>query len=77
MKTTLLTLKTAVIVSSLCQKAQENAQTHHFSFSEHPANMSSDWKNNQTAEKCTVSVSGLGNEEQIHEVIAALCSATK
>lgn len=73
MKTTLLTLKTAVIVSSLCQKAQEKAQTHHFSFSEHPANMSSDWKNNQTAEKCTV----LGNEEQIHEVIVALCSATK
>lgn len=32
LKTTPLTLKTAVIGSSLCQEEQEKAQTHHFSF---------------------------------------------
>lgn len=69
LKTTPLTLKTAVIGSSLCQKAREKAQTHHFSFSMHSANMSSSWKSIKTVQKCFVSVSVWRNEEQIHQLI--------
>lgn len=77
LKTTLLTLKTAVIGSSFCQKAREKAQTHHFSFSVHSANMSSPWKIIKTAQKCSVSASVWRNEEQIHELIVPLCFDAK
>lgn len=71
LKTTLLTLKTAVIGSGLCQKAWKKAQTHHFSvFSPiHSANMSSCWKSSKLLNNALF----VNNEEHVHELIVALC----
>lgn len=77
LKTTLLTLKTAVIGSGLCQKAWRKAQTHHFSvffppYIQATCPLAGNHQNCSTMLCNSYSVC-MKNEEHVHELIVAVC----